>query len=275
MKKKLFFTILCLGLLLPIGAKAEDTQSETATVGNVETPVYEMTINWNYLEFDWVYNSNTKSFEWKAGTICTFRPVQTQEEFEKYKDNIYTDLECETPATEYTGSSTQYFTLFERDKARITITDESTNGQIIPSITWKSEDKYADTNAKFQYEVEKCVSVNKQEIYDLVLENKHTLYTDSNCTEAATTVSEYESGKYYVYEYTQKELTTEEIPDEGRINATLKLFETDCLNGACYHEKRDEAETKYLLSVNLTGGTITPTPGDEIGTVTVKIKADE
>ena len=276
MKKKLLFSILCLGLLLPIGVKAEGAQSETAIVGNVEVPTYSISMSWGDLTFDWVYDSDSNTFGWKPGDHCVHNFVYSQEELDKYKGRVYTDSECSKPATEELSEEIgNYWVLLEREEAEIVIIDGSTNGKIVPSIEWKPEDKYKETNAEFRYIAKSCEMINSQEVFELAKEK--AIYSDANCSSQLETVPEYEKGKYYTYAYKKNNLTTEEIQESGRTRASRNNIpeEEPCADGLCFYPNNESDQERYFVSLKLVDGSTTPTTADEIGTITVKIKAAE
>ena len=285
MKKKLLFSILCLGLLLPIGANADDSTNidsieegnnstnVDATVSNVAVPTYEVAIIWDDLSFDWSYNKDTKSFEWKPTSMCRPAGITNQKEYSEinneYNGEIYTDESCSILNEEEYSEDKNYYVIYERENAYIGIEDMSQNGEIVPSIIWESESKYSDTEAEIKYRAKECLTINSENVFDGALEHEEILYSDENCTTEVTNTPEYETGKYYVYAEKMDSkftLETEELPENARFSA-----ESACVDDICFYSKYDE--NNYYLSLNLVGGTVTPTVGDKIGSVTIKIKA--
>ena len=285
MKKKLLFSILCLGLLLPIGVNADDSTNidsieegnnsanVDATVSNVAVPTYEVAIIWDDLSFDWSYNKDTKSFEWKPTSKCSPIGITSQEEYSEvnneYEGYIYTDESCSILNEGGYNKEKDFYVIYERENAFIGIEDMSQNGEITPSITWESESKYSDTEAEIRYSGRECLAINSENVFDGALEQEEILYSNENCTTEVTNTPEYETGKYYIYaEKMDSEFTleTEELPENARLSGA-----GSCVDGICFQSKYDK--NKYNLSLNLVGGTVTPTVGDKIGSVTIKIKA--
>ena len=277
MKKKLLFSILCLGLLLPIGANADDSTNidsieeennsanVDATVSNVAVPTYDVYITWADLTFDWVYNKDTKSFEWKPTKECVPATIYDQESYNQYEGEVYTDETCSVLDEEGYNEEKEYYKLRERENAFIGIEDLSENGEIVPSITWASETKYSDTEAEIKYSGLKCVAINSKNVFDIALSNG--IYSNEDCTTKVPNTPEYEIGKYYAYIYNDDEdyvLTTEEIPNNGRISSGGNCVDKVCLP--------HETPNQYSVFLKLKGGTVTPTVGDKIGSVTIKIK---
>ena len=284
MKKKLLFSILSLGLLLPIGVNADDSTNidsieegnnsanVDATVSNVAVPTYEVAILWEDLSFDWSYNKDTKSFGWKPTKRCGAAEINNQKEYSEinneYNGEIYTDETCSVLNEEEYSEEKNYYVLYERENAFIGIEDLSENGEITPSITWKSESKYSDTEAVIKYRAKECLAINSKEVFDGALELEEILYSNENCTTEVTNTPEYETGKYYVYaEKMNSEFTleTEELPENARLSGA-----GSCVDDVCFPS--NEYGNIYDLSFNLVGGTVTPTVGDKIGSVTIKIK---
>ena len=193
MKNKLLTGLLALVLLMPMGVNAEITREEldsvengnnstsvTVTVGEVETPVYEVDIEWDELKFDWKYNSETNKYEWSA--------TQTNDET---LSAVYENV--------------------------ILIMDYSTGGEIIPSVKWNSNIKYQYVEGEFYYykDILTCESISEEEFYQNK-KYKHVLYTDSECANRLdSSVNEYQEGIYM--KSGSKKLTTEEIPEKAKI----------------------------------------------------------
>lgn len=76
MKSKLLLGLFGIGVLssvMTVNAQSLDSVEEgsnsaqsSVTVGEVELPVYSVDINWENLQFDWSYNSETAEYEWIA-----------------------------------------------------------------------------------------------------------------------------------------------------------------------------------------------------------------
>lgn len=273
MKSKLFKAVFGIGLFalaLNVNAntinsvtEGSNTTNATVTVGEVEAPVYEVEVSWDDLTFDWTYNSETNKFGWTPSKVCV--PVDTSD-FDIYEE-FYTDSTCSTEVTEYIGG-TDYYRLESRKSASISIQDYSENGQIVPSIKWNSSSKYEDVVGNFKYYGETCAVIESEETFEHLKDRN--LYTDSTCSTKVSTTPIFEAGKYYVL--TEREglnLTSEELPDAARTGGA-----GDCFGGdeGMFCSSDDWAGI-YKLSFNLEGGTTNPTSGDEIGTITVSIRA--
>jgi len=137
-KRNLLMGILGCGLLFTQVAKAETLDltnvSETGqnvVVGEVETPVYSVDITWGNMEFDYVYNEVTGSFEWKGEQNCVELETHHEESFAKGWLNVYSDSTC---------TNSQSYESFEEaldakayvgyENAYVSIVDNSVRGKV-------------------------------------------------------------------------------------------------------------------------------------------------
>lgn len=290
MKRKLLLGILSMVMLLPFIVKADEVDildsveqnqnsaNASVTVGDVAIPTYEVVIIWTDLTFDWVYNSHTKDFEWAPASICS-QLGSSKEEVEQELSKgtkIYTDESCTTTTTTYVEDTNHYY-MMERETAAIGIEDMSQNGQIVPSITWNSSEKYSDVTAKISYYGEDCVGLYSNIALDYAWERYGKVATDATCKNPVYEKPDFGTTIYYTYAYTLMDLTTEEIPDNGRASgAGFGVPNGHTINGEKnfigFAPEGNYPRNQYRVSFNLVGGETTPTAGDIIGTITIKIR---
>lgn len=298
MKKLFLLGVLSFGLLLPFGVNAEEengydskidsveeeknSANASVKVGEVEVPVYDVNINWDSLKYNWKYNYKTNKYEWAVETtkMCEISSydVPSEDEWENYKYNLYTDSTCDTWASQdltyeefITNSENYYYYSGDYENSHIHIDDYSTGGRIIPSIKWKSEENYDFVQGNFKYFVyEQICGLIDEEEFENLKEYGDVIYTDSNCT----TKFEYnnenqDTEELYALTYEEKfvNLETDKIDDNARHYFTGDVTGPHYANGAYYELKLD--------LTNEETPTNTPTAGDTIGTITVTIKAYE
>lgn len=250
-------------------AEGQTSSNATATVGTVETPVYEVVVIWNDLTFNWVYDSETNDFGWAPVPIC-YGIDPTEENVQDALDRgekVFTDRACESRTYNYNSETAEYYILDERKSTSIGIEDISQNGQIIPSISWKADTKYADVNANFTYTGEGCTLIPTEAAFNYVKSEGKTLYNSNTC-ETTVNSEGFIKNSYYVIANTTLPLASgEDIPDTGRQSAAGTMG----VDGITFPLK-DFTRNQYYVQLALDGGETTPTTGDTIGTITVSIK---
>lgn len=280
MKKKLLGLALG-GLLFSVATNvnAESTttidndnlsNSQSVTVGNVETPVFNVNVYWGDMSFDWTYNNTTKEYGWTPTKVCTSTGVPTEENFTAGGKEYYSDESCSTKITEYNASSS-YYELEKRSYVRIGIEDMSERVEIVPSIKWVASEDYSYVDAKIVADEIYCTSIPNAEAFELV--KSFSLYSDSTCA-TKTTATTFESGKFYTYARRDQIITTEEIPDSARISGAGSSPTYDGVEYINFAYLRNF----YMLDFNLVNKTTpatTPTKNAVIGTVTISIKEKE
>lgn len=257
------------------GGVGEDSQS--VVIGSVETPVYNVSIYWSDLTFDWVYDEATESFGWSPAKVCSPWSYLSDDEYNTVVANgtqLFTDEACSTASTGY-SEDTEYFSLEERERVFFNIEDYSLYGQIVPSIEWNAESSYSYVDAVFMARPKMCIAVDKEEYYDEALTLNTGLYSDSSCTIAAEAEG-YTANKYYTnvrpLDGVYIELTTAEIPDSVRRSAAGVGAEV----GDYLFESSEYAENNYTIAFtleNTTAPTSTPSAGDKVGTITISFRA--
>lgn len=285
MKSKLFkavFGISLFALALNVNANTinsvtdgSNTTDATVTVGEVEVPVYEVNVLWDNLTFDWKYDIETEKFGWKPADVCEEVPDYLIEEAVLYADN-----NCQTKPTEINVGET-YYRLVPRESVSISIEDYSSNGSVVPSINWNASNDYQDVVGKFQYRGEKtCVVIEDQDMFDAAIyfptvTGESRFFSDSNCSSRLEeNPTKFEENKYYVYVYPFETVTGGELPESAEVferNYEFNEYNMFVWMGDIGGERLPK--TVKGVKFKLEGGTTTPTAGDEIGTITVSIRA--
>lgn len=248
----------------------------SVVVGEVATPVYTANIFWDDLTFDWTYDNDTNSFGWTPASLCEREYVMVEDpEFEAKlaEGKIYTDATCSTVTTERTEDDV-YYSVRDREHVYLTIEDLSENGQIVPSIEWNAEANYSYTTGTFEIRDERCIAVDREDVYTMAKELGQGIYTDNTCSTKATDTG-YESGKYYaIARMAYAPITGTELPDSARNSAAGSGGYIEDLD--IFIENPVYAENQYSLRFSLgttTQPTTTPTAGNKIGTITVSFRA--
>lgn len=251
--------------------------SQNVVIGSVEKPVYNVSIYWSDLTFDWVYDETTEGFGWAPAKVCNPWSNLSEDEYNTMIANgtqLFTDNACSTGATGYSEDAV-YFALEEREYVFFNIEDYSLYGQIVPSIEWNAESSYSYVDAVFMARPELCIAVDKEEYYDAALEYGKGLYSDSSCTIVAEDEG-YETDKYFTIVRndgdTYTELTTVELPDSIRISASGAYELVDNY----FFESSEFPENNYYIAFileNNSAPTSTPSAGDKVGTITISFKA--
>ena len=167
MKKGLIMGIIGVGsFLLMMGVKAEtldltnvSSTGQVVTVGDVDAPVYSVDITWGDLTFDYKYDNNTGEYYWSRAITCH----ELTDSFSASYNflDVFWDGECEreidvTKVDFATALTNNAYYAESGMNGTISITDNSTNARIVPSIAWQSESKYDFVKANFQYEGPVC-----------------------------------------------------------------------------------------------------------------------
>jgi len=271
--------------------EGNNSTSANVTVGNVEVPVYRVELLWDSLTFDWIYDEHTKTFDWKAETLCEhFGGIKEEIEDEIngegsiYISDLYTDSTCSTKANAYDESVQGYYYLNDRNFASIRIRDHSENGVIVPSIEWNSSEKYSNVIGKIfymNYSQPVCSNIDSEDMLNYALENDVTLYSDNACSIVSDDANvTYEEGKYYAFVNIEamKILEGNEVPDEARYAAYGAIFDyrfTE-IETRLYEEdswaRKEIYDLKFYIENDSKKETIVPIKGDVIGTITVTFR---
>lgn len=161
---------LSLAAMPIVGAFAIDSsdagQGDTTKdvkVGEVDETIYKVHINWGDMIFDWKYDENTKSFDFKSSLKCTSIGGGPGSAVSGDTDDflsqaysagrLFTDDQC---STAYTGSSsdinsatTRYYTPVSADSGAIIIADTSENGAVTANVSFTAESDYSWTTGEF------------------------------------------------------------------------------------------------------------------------------
>jgi len=306
MKGKIFKNI-CYGLfvafLFCLAANVDALESENlkelvdgtnsanaeVTIGTVEVPVYDVTIIWQDLTFNWAYDEETKEFGWRKPTVCTFYTSDREEAKEGLNEGVilYDDSACSNrvygiedssspegnPATDH-----NYYYTYETNKSAIGIEDFTLNGQIVPSISWDANDKYAHVEATFEYRQTEsvCTLVSSEDMWDKAVEFDVTLYSDSSCSNAHNSESGYVANTYYAFVNAESMIkVTGEIPDEARYSAAGYADPSGYRFAEL--EDSDNSKNNYTIYLSLKNDpakeAVAPVSGEVLGNVTVSIRA--
>lgn len=157
MKKALIFLfafIFALGFVNAQDVTVDGDSSTTVTVGDVETPVYEVIVSWYGMVYDWGYISNTGEYGWKTRYECTDWYIEDEANYlEQVNDGkkFYSDDKCEYLADpeEYNPNATYYYSY--EIEPMIVLEDMSTGGKVLPSVAYTPNTKYNFTTMSFDY----------------------------------------------------------------------------------------------------------------------------
>lgn len=267
--------------------EGNNSDSTNVVVGEVDTPVYTVGIRWGDFSYHWAYNSETGSYEWKDGKVdrCggvvpfsgegdpspEFK-VYTEEEYAEQisAGNIFSDSTCSTVTSDVTFAEVEekkVYTVYKGvSNTEIIIFDESSLGQVVPSIEWNSTDDYDWTTGEFVYEnATMTCELETSETYPL----GYAIYYDSDCNNEVTDTEEnYQPNTYYKGVYTFATQTTKggELPDSARFDGGVVCDGDKCVSVRVY-------DVKFNLGVDEGKTVKTPKVGDTIGTITVSFRA--
>lgn len=254
---------------LPNIPGGEGATDNTVTVGNVDTPVYNVNIYWNDLTFDWVYDADAEEFGWAPAQYCD---LHYAENGDLAGDTvIYNDENCTEEAGVVAGDENGdgKYHLVRPESVSIGIEDYSTFGQIIPTVEWEANADYDYVDAEFTYEDEACVLIPDEDVFDVAL--KYGVYTDNKCS-VATDSTTFTADTYYAIVEDEKVMNGGDLPDTARRSAAGSV---DTIDGFVFVDHA-YARNNYHLELNLvnkTTPTTTPTIGSEIGTITISVRA--
>lgn len=150
----LFAFIFALGFVNAQTVTVDGESSTTVTVGDVETPVYEVIVSWYGMVYDWGYYADTGEYGWKTRYECTnWQFVDSAEYLEQVGNGhvFYSDDNCQyrTDPEEYDPNTTYYYSY--EITPMIILEDMSTGGKITPSIAYTPNSKYNFTTMNFDY----------------------------------------------------------------------------------------------------------------------------
>lgn len=281
--KKILMGVFGLGLMLSVvGVQAEtvnnienigDSASNDVTVGNVETPVYDVDISWDNLSFNWVYNETDEEYEWELNFCHKLseneKSLITEENYPEYIGNIYTDNKCSSDNNLYTleisyeeavnnFDNYYYFDqLYDKKEfSKISIIDNSKNVKITPQIEWESSENYEWTIGKYGIPagISSCSEIFSGYL-DRFINLGETIYTDSSCMEEVEDKNEISKNKQYYYVSSDDFFF---VYDESEISEYLT-------------KKNNIFDVYFTLEVDETKEIKTPKIGDTIGTITITI----
>ncbi len=124
-------------------------------VGEIDTPVYNVQISWTSMQYNYKYNEETHIYEWVVTNSCKRLYSDSGQdgyvvtvEDKQNAESLYDDASC---TIEYTGNVEEEIVneeVYEKiTGGKIVITDASTLGYVIPSITWTSGEGYETVDA--------------------------------------------------------------------------------------------------------------------------------
>ena len=279
---KLFAGVSIFASLFAVNVQAlgveegNNSASESVTVGSVQTPVYSVDISWGDFAYDWVYDSSTGEYYWEPSNVesCVQALPSVYDE-NAYtaavnEGNIYSDSSCSTPTSSVAYDDIEYTVVFTKviapGASNINISDASTAGQIVPSVSWTPSTGYDWVTGKFNYSdcSFECVSIDDEESFNTA----YQIYTDNACsTSVDKSTLSYQANTYYTkaggcaYEST----TGGALPDSAR------QFGGVSENGVVAYGYQLEFE----IGVDSSKAITTPKANDTIGTITVSIAAKE
>lgn len=145
---------------LPLCVSAEEAKpsdfndEQTVVVGEVDTTVYSVDIEWGDLSYDWKYDKGTNSFGFKSPLACqgilanaNYGLGRLQEAVEEgYK--VYDDNQCSTP---HTGDFVEGNVYYAQNGiySSIRVLDNSINGRIKAKVEFNPSSSYNWVIGKF------------------------------------------------------------------------------------------------------------------------------
>ena len=272
--KKVFNYLMVTALLLGVNVALVNAEEVSVTgsgntdaevtVGNVDTPVYDVNISWENFVFDWTYDAGNNQYNWvnHLNMSCSEITFGEVRDYNDFYGTYYSDATCKTVvelnnASNYQDSDVFYYHVgVGTVGANVYITDASSGGYITSTLTWNPENKYNFTTASFKYvkDTLTCVEIPKDAGVP-----EGEFYTNANCTGEKTPFSNLDNVTYYDWKSGE-----EEIPFNGNLNQEM-----------AYNQIGD-GTTNYRLTMELgvdrTKEITTPTAGDKIGTLTISIE---
>ena len=246
-----------------------------ATVGNTQSPIYEVGLSWKNFVFDWKYDYESMTYDWVKHRECT--PVDNLDLYDDYA--FYFDAACtegigyKEQAIAHLEDEPYVYYWAEQGYAEVTIMDYSSGGYVTPSLQWLSEEKYEGTKATFSY-LKKEASACEAIAFAEAVPNEPYLFTSSDCTGKRVAATN-ENVTYYelvMLSDVEIELDGEDVtlPRSAASNVlesgnTVLHIE----NRNCIYYVKLELHHQYDV-----GNYTVPTPavGDTIGTVTITIE---
>ena len=156
MKKVLVFLFAFVFAVCFVNAEVtvDGSSNQNVTVGDVETPVYEVSVMWGSMVFDWAYLTDTGEYGWKIHPECVEMSgmVGDEEFFNQYIEEgktLYSDDVCTVEKTTY-NTGDKYYELQDPEPF-IRVEDMSTGGKVTPSIDFSANNKYDFTTLAFKY----------------------------------------------------------------------------------------------------------------------------
>lgn len=267
--------------------EGNNSASENVTVGSVDTPVYSVDITWGDFSYDWVYDSTTSEYKWEntkmtkcgqvmpedagstTGIYASINYTADEYAAEVTKGNIYSDTTCSTTIDSVAYAdimSTPVYSKFEGEAYQgLVISDNSSLGQVVPSVAWTSGANYDWVTGKFLYNScdFNCAAVTDETMFN----EMYQLYSDSSCS-AAVDKSQvtYQANTFYAMQggCVQDSMTSGALPDSSRQFGGVNA-ETGVIGYAYFVD--------FELEVDSSKTIITPKSGDTIGSITVSFAA--
>lgn len=163
MKKKLFGALMLTTMFaLPVFANADEVKEpadfndeKTVVVGEVDTTVYQVDIEWGNFSYDWKYDRDTNKFGFKANLGCEGAGQMGDgnlitESLEYFKSNnlLYSDNTCSTLQTSELVDGTAYYAKTQVG-GFVRILDESVNAKIKANASFTPSQDYGWISGKF------------------------------------------------------------------------------------------------------------------------------
>lgn len=156
---------LALAAMPALGVFAETPTNGThdVTVGEVDQTVYEVDITWGDMTFDWKYNSEANTFNFKPAKSSECISAGSLQGIEFYDQvfydlqndkNLFSDSTCST-LTE--GELSEGVTYYKKSYTNnIAVVDYTENGRVAVSASFAPEDSYNWVRGKIGYMQDTC-----------------------------------------------------------------------------------------------------------------------
>ncbi len=253
-----------------LNANTSRNVAENAVVSGVEKPVYDVTIAWEGLEFDWRYDEEEKQYGWKDRTFCEPRVINNVNSVTLgTNETLYSDSDCfhEVDALETTGT----YYVGTPGYTNIMIWDNSEGGYIEPSISWASASNYSFTTANIGYDYLTCTLVDEETFNDI--KNDIYLFTSSDCTGTPLDFSQAPFDTYYAFTSSSYVYGGGATINNMTIPLNARVYSMGGSHGAWVSGDgpKNMYSLDFSLGVDRTKTVRTPVVGETIGTLTVKI----